>query len=125
MTTSNSLKNKCPICNEKLTMFNRKYACEKGMKNSANGDFFFTSHESLMNIYNIQFHLYIHNEAIQYIKVENGVVNEIFCKDSFVHLNFKPLTSPAHIKGIALNFFNNVKTYDEAFLKLNKVAIFS
>jgi hypothetical protein len=131
MTISNSSENKCPICNSELKLWNNKYSCYNFY---VPGNLFFNNFDEFKSFPdNTQFHIYLRGKPnlpkqyyniVQYIKIENNIVNEIYYSDLKVYLNFVGFNNP----GISVNdfsFFEGISDFDTVMEKINKVRIFS
>lgn len=129
MTISNSLENKCPICNNDLKQWGSGLICAEYFKST---ELFFTHKQAVLNLKenNLNFHIYLNrsnNIAIQYVKKYNNIVNEIYWNDRklAVFLDFESLVNSHGIPLTDLDFFHEVKNYDDAMIKIDKLRVFS
>ena len=129
MTISNSLENKCPICNNDLKRWEGGLICAEFFQTT---ELFFTHKQDILNLKEnkLNFHICLKRSnslAIQYIKKDNNIVNEIYWNDRklSVFLDFESLVKYTGIPLSDLDFFTGVKNYDDAILKINKLRIFS
>lgn len=129
MTISNSLENKCPICNNDLKRWEGGLICAEFFQTT---ELFFNHKQDILNLKEnkLNFHICLKRSnslAIQYIKKDNNIVNEIYWNDRklSVFLDFESLVKYTGIPLSDLDFFTGVKNYDDAILKINKLRIFS